>query len=141
MDSEVSRTLAELERKLQELERALAAASHGERQRSGQSEPRLAGHAPGAARLVDEGLEGAADPQRAGHDTPPEAVPQPPPSPIGTGAPEQPRHDFGESIELSELVRFRDRLQHTLRELAEDYEQIICLRGASASPQPPNGER
>jgi hypothetical protein len=129
VDIEVSRTLAELERKLQELEQALAAASHSEQQRS----------MPGPARLVDEGLQTDADPRRTGDGMAPETAPQPPAGQIRVGNAEQPSHDFGESIELSELVRFRDRLQRTLRELTEDYEQIICLRGASTQQPPRSG--
>jgi hypothetical protein len=117
VDSEIARTLVELERKLEELERALT--SIGAQRREG---------APGyggGARLIDESL----DVQAGAAPSPQGAVP----------AGGRPPGDFDESIELAELVRFRDRLERTMRELVEGYEQVIRLRGAS-SPRPPIGE-
>ncbi len=133
MDSQVARTLAELERKLQDLERALAG---GEAERSQAplyetpSEPSGmpwappdAGLATGGARLVDERLE---------HE-----VSAPPPAPGATPSPTVSAQRFDdESIELAELARFRDRLEQTMRELLADYERVIRLRSISETRPP-----
>ncbi len=121
VDTEISRTLVELERKLEELERALTAIGARRRESAG-------------ARLVDEQLDAGAI---ATASPPPDATPSPPSNAPGSGA--RSSADLDESIELAELVRFRDRLERTMRALVEDYEQVIRLRGASA-PRPPAGE-
>jgi ADP-ribose pyrophosphatase YjhB (NUDIX family) len=134
VDTEISRTLVELERKLEELERALT--SIGARRREGDG-----------ARLVDERLDaGAIAPPSSVTASPPRNfTASPPPSVTASPPPHAPTAggrasaELDESIELSELVRFRDRLERTMRELVEDYEQVIRLRGASSSP-PPAGE-
>lgn len=122
MDSEVARTLAELERKLQDLERALG--SVGERTPSpldqGDRRPQAPEYdlpgavpatAPDGARLIDERLESA-------------AAAAPAPATV-------PRSDSDESIDLVELARFRDRLQQTMSDLLADYERVIRLRSAA----------
>lgn len=171
MDREVSRALAELEHKLHELERALASAGRGEwgeqaipssgEEAAQPSAP--AGEPHGGARLVDEGLarQPPARPAPAPHhpapDVPPMSAraPFPPagaqfaPPAAPAGAPpipppptaEQAQTSYGESIELAELVRFRDRLDRTLRELAEDYERIIRLGNASSPSSSRSDER
>lgn len=135
MDSEVAKTLAELERKLQELERAVSAAgSDYRRQETTAYEPAAAAgtidtFAGSSARLVDERLESATA-------TPaPTPVPAPPPASISTPAPAPP-HDTADSIDLVELARFRDRLEQTTRELLADYERIIRLRSLPESQDP-----
>ncbi len=153
MDTEVARTLAELERKLGDLERALSSAAR--------QEP--TGELAGGARLVDERLEGLGPasapaapgsaptsgpaappisgpaPSYAPIPPPPAPVPgPPPPAPIPGPAAAAPsatqRSD--ESIELAELARFRDRLEQTMRDLLADYERVIRLRGASETWPP-----
>lgn len=112
MDSEVARTLAELEHKLQDLERALSSVGES---------------APDGARLVDERLESAAAPA------------PPPPAPAASHGESQvfglptpaPRPNFDESIDLVELARFRDRLEQTMSDLLADYERVIRLRSAA----------
>jgi hypothetical protein len=134
VDSEVARTLAELERKLQDLERALDA---GGREHPAQEapayEPASASGAVGTftdsgARLVDERLESASP------------VPGPPQTYAERQAPSAPApappRDFDDSIELVELARFRDRLEQTMRELLADYERIIRLRSLSQDRDP-----
>jgi hypothetical protein len=133
VDSQVARTLAELERKLQDLERALAGAG-SEAERSPLYEtpsepsgmpwaPPGPGAATGGARLVDERLE---------HE-----VSAPPPVPGATPSPTAPVQRFDdESIELAELARFRDRLEQTMRELLADYERVIRLRSISETRPP-----
>jgi hypothetical protein len=120
-----------------------------------------AGEPSGGARLVDEGpvTEPPARPGPVLHhhpapDVPPIGAPAPfppraqgaefapsasadaPPVPQPARTAEQAQAGYGESIELAELVRFRDRLDRTLRELAEDYERVIRLRGASEQRSP-----
>lgn len=124
MDSEVARTLAELEHKLQDLERALGAV--GERVPSVGLEP--GDRSQSTARLVDERLEGASA-------TPPSPPPLPQPAPPVQPEPAS-RLDSDESIDLVELARFRDRLQRTMSDLLADYERVIRLRSA-AEPRPP----
>lgn len=157
MDSAVARTLAELESKLQELERALSAAGGGQ-----QRQPETQVHGGGTvqpgyepspqsdrldasgadARLVDERLEQslpapAPPPPQAYHEGHAASafVAAPPPRPP-SAAPIGP----DDSIELAELVRFRDRLEQAMRDLLSDYEQVIRLRGASAQ-RPPLDQR
>ncbi len=132
MDSEVARTLAELERKLQDLERALGAGGREHRpQEAPAYEPAPASGTMGTftgsgARLVDERLESASSV----------------PGPLQTyaesqapSAPAPPRH-FEDSIDLVELARFRDRLEQTMRDLLADYERIIRLRSVSEDRDP-----
>jgi hypothetical protein len=142
VDTEVARTLAELERKLGDLERALSGAPR--------QEP--SGGLAGGARLVDERLEGlgsASAPQAPGPppapSSPPAAGPPPaqaptPPPPAPTPGPATASPSFSqhsdESIELAELARYRDRLEQTMRDLLTDYERVIRLRSLSASWPP-----
>lgn len=158
MDREVSRTLAELEHKLHELERALASAG----QRGADRTPSDGGARPvagpvtagepaasrqyGGARIVDEDEPvsprnpSATRPAEQDPIAAEEAHPYARQAPALASPPQsEPPQTFGESIELAELVRFRDRLDRTLRELAEEYERIICLRNPS-SPFPPPRE-
>lgn len=134
MDSEVARTLAELERKLQDLERALGA---GGRMHAAQEtpahEPASATGAMGAfggsgARLVDERLENASP---APGPTQTCAQSQPPSAPAAV-----PARGFEDSIDLVELARFRDRLEQTMRDLVADYERVIRLRSVSEGHGP-----
>lgn len=92
---------------------------------------------PGGARFAPPLAAGA-------RPVPPEAPPTAidvPPITQAAPNPEQVRASYGESIELAELVRFRDRLDRTLRELAEDYERIIRLGNASSPSSSRSDER
>lgn len=143
MDSEVARTLAELERKLQELERAVSAAgSDYRRQETTAYEPATAAgtidtFAGSGARLVDERLESAAAAAAPVPAPAPTAAPTPAMAPTAAAAPTaaQP-HDRADSIDLVELARFRDRLEQTTRDLLADYERIIRLRSLPESQDP-----
>lgn len=162
MDSEVSRTLAELERKLHELERALS--SVGERKgspppsSSHAAQQRLGGTAGASsqsgfeapqtgARLVDESI---AEPSRESPFAPAEQRPPQAEQPADAGMPAQPERGQAfqrlaspspqagaartpgtpspqDSIDLAELVAFRERLEDVTRELIDDYTRIISL--------------
>jgi hypothetical protein len=129
VDTEVARTLAELERKLGDLERALSGAVRVE----------PAGGLASGARLVDERLEelGSAPapptpgPSPTPGPAPAQAFAPPPPAPIPVPATASQNSD--ESIELAELARFRDRLEQTMHNLLADYERVIRLRNVSES--------
>ena len=131
MDSEVARTLAELERKLQDLERALGGVREHRPQETPAYEPAPASGAMGTftgsgARLVDERLESASP------------APGPPQAYAESQAPSAPAPSrrFEDSIDLVELARFRDRLEQTMRDLLADYERIIRLRSVSEDRDP-----
>ncbi len=144
----MAKTLGELERKLLELERALTAIGH-EEEFAGEGVPPAAVAEPsGSTRLVDEtierrepvqqafppvtpthvspdlGLVQAAMPPRAA--TPAE-VPMPPqaPPPGGSRPPD-----------AAELLRFRERLERTARELTHDYDELLGHLSFAAVPAP-----
>lgn len=102
---DVSATLSELERKLRELERELNA----------------------TARSAD-----AAPP------APPAAEPTPPPAPPAPDADTliaQARARLGTlDSQVDELLRFREQLQRTARELEEEYSRVLERIGAPATP-------
>ena len=132
MDSEVARTLAELERKLQDLERALGA---GSREHRPQETP---AYEPPPASGDDGRVHGLR--RAVGGRAPESASPAPGPPPAyaesqAPSTPSPPRH-FEDSIDLVELARFRDRLEQTMRDLLADYERIIRLRSVSEDRGP-----
>jgi DNA-binding transcriptional MocR family regulator len=132
VDQEIANTLGELERKLRELERVLSgigrSTGEGDAQPPASPSPPAAPaapsappaasptppvtpptarapHRPGEGRVVDESLESPAA----------AAVPQgrrPPPA-------------ADRSPSAAELLRFRDRLERTARELTHDYDELL----------------
>jgi DNA-binding transcriptional MocR family regulator len=113
MDQEVARSLGELERKLEELERTL-------RTISGAAVPPAGPPAPAHAswgRIVDETVEPEARTVEPEPHTP--APPRPP-------APRPPAP--------AELLRFRDRLERTARELTHDYDELLGRLSYAAVP-------
>ncbi|HEX3692683.1 MAG TPA: hypothetical protein VHU13_05010 [Solirubrobacteraceae bacterium] len=144
MDHEVARTLAELELKLRELERELtelgrqtaepteAAASVTPPTTSLPFAPPAGGQAPRPkpltpGRLVDEAAE----------LPPPPAIEATPASRALRYSMEAQETAFGEipathdeqaSIDLAELVRFRETLQQTLQGLIDEYSRLLSLR-------------
>ncbi|HSZ05843.1 MAG TPA: PLP-dependent aminotransferase family protein [Solirubrobacteraceae bacterium] len=127
MDPEVARTLGELEQKLLELESTLSAMS-GDPQpatpppaSAAPSAPPLGTPPPTSAphgRIVDETIEPPAPraPQPPPAPQPP-AAPTPPPAPQPARAPQPPSP--------AELLRFRDRLERSARELTHDYDELL----------------
>ncbi len=132
MDQEIANTLGELERKLRELERVLSGIGRGVGEGdvpsaasaaplTAQSPPLTtapapptpsapppaarAPHRPGESRVIDEALE-----------SPPAAA-----APQGRRPP--PAADRSPSA--AELLRFRDRLERTARELTHDYDELL----------------
>ncbi len=132
MKREVAATLGELERKLRELESELAAVSRAEdtqEQAQVVQEPH--------ARLVDEApqaqpIEPMRQPAQAPLSEPVHQTPQAPPSgSLGEYAQSGPREPL--SIDLLELVRFKEKLEQTMNGLVEEYAQILSLRGPDAT--------
>jgi 2-aminoadipate transaminase len=156
VDQEVSKTLGELERKLQELERTLTSIDRGEEPDSGDVPPR-SGHdplsttatePPGGGRLVDEAAERAETPMAR---TPPATTAEPtwtrPPTaerslqPSQVAQPQrvqQPKRPSQppetRSPSAEELLRFRDRLELTARELTQEYDELLGRISFAAVP-------
>jgi 2-aminoadipate transaminase len=141
VDQEVSKTLGELERKLQELERTLTSIDRGE-QPGGESVP--VAEPSAAGRLVDEVVEQAESPATrtltappvlpsrerpaiSGASRQPSRVAQPPrsPQPPQPVQPPPQRPPEAQSPSAAELLRFRDRLEHTARELTHEYDELL----------------
>ncbi len=123
MDQEVSKTLSELERKLQELERTLTSIDRGEKP-GGESAPAPLAESSVRSRLVDEAIEPVVPPSRT---VQPVDVPQPQ-RPVQT--PE------ARSPSAEELLRFRDRLEATARELTQEYDELLGRISFAAVPSP-----
>ncbi len=130
MDSHLASTLAELERKLSELERTLNTMGAPAQMQAQPRTPAAASAvdtpwASSAAHIVDE----AADPG--------EAVPAPlvepgqawhEPSPLLAPLPERPPASpapVRSSASAEELLRFRERLESTARELTREYDELL----------------
>jgi 2-aminoadipate transaminase len=123
VDQEVSKTLSELERKLQELERTLTSIDRGEKP-GGESAPAPVAESSDGSRLVDEAIEPVVPPSRT---VEPVDVPQPQ-RPVQT--PE------ARSPSAEELLRFRDRLEATARELTQEYDELLGRISFAAVPSP-----
>jgi 2-aminoadipate transaminase len=162
MDPEVARTLSELERKLLELERTLQTMSDGEQPApaeqacsgpASQPETRAESLRPsGWSRIVDETVEQTRSATQPPHDapwppptagTPPTpTTPQPPsvppahvPSPLPPRAPKPPQTPRSpHPPSPSELLRFRDRLEQSARELTHDYDELLGRLSYAAVP-------
>lgn len=102
----------------------------------------MPGHATGA-RLVDEELSERPSPYQPAPDLgAPSAWGATPASPqshaaASTPAPSSPP----EAIELGELVRFRDKLAETVRDLVEEYTAIITIHKAEPARTAPDPGR
>jgi 2-aminoadipate transaminase len=158
VDQEVSKTLGELERKLQELERTLTSIDRGE-EPDGGDVPTRSGHdplsttasePPGGGRLIDEAAERAETPMAR---TPPATTAEPTWARPATAGqllqpsqmaqpqqaqqpqrPSQPPETRSPSAE--ELLRFRDRLELTARELTQEYDELLGRISFAAVPSP-----
>jgi DNA-binding transcriptional MocR family regulator len=145
VDQEIANTLGELERKLRELERVLSGIGHGAGDRDAsspapgapppapaapaaapaampaaatvpQSPPPATGlsHRPGAGRVVDEAVEQVGGGSYRLPDAGPSAPQGRRPPPAAERSPS-----------AAELLRFRDRLERTARELTHDYDELL----------------
>jgi len=171
VDREIATTLGELERKLVELERALSAIGERE-QAASAWEPSSAGRLVDEAVETPRGdgpaapvVPGPATSVAPGPSAPPPSVPPPAPaagygggyragsaidsrreptaaatSVPGPGARHEPAGDRAPSA--AELLRFRERLERTARELTQEYDALLGrLREPAAAPsrQPAGG--
>jgi 2-aminoadipate transaminase len=163
VDADVAKTLGELERKLLELERTLSTIGRGEEPAPPGDEPRPAvgeprppidepAPPPGAgelrneSRLVDESVERESTPRSSA----PEHVPQSS-TPAAPSAAQRAQGRFeGASAtapplqppSAADLLRFRERLERTARELTHDYDQLLGRLSFPAMPSasgPPPG--
>jgi hypothetical protein len=159
MESDVTTTLSELERKLKELERELESVGRGgeldlEPAQAGWTpapEPPVAPSPPptGATPLTAVWHGGAtpptggppaaplgAEPVRVAPPPPPQVVVQahaaPPPPPAPEPVPEPPLHQ-----QLDELIAFRDRLVRTTDELVGELSRVLDELGVAAPPPDP----
>jgi len=162
VDQEVSKTLGELERKLQELERTLTSIDRGSQDggdappSAPPSAPLSTGHDPlgatvmepsSGSRLVDEAIERAQPPMAptppatsgetswgrsttAEQPRQPSQVAQPQQRPRAQQPPET------RSPNAEELLRFRDRLELTARELTQEYDELLGRISYAAVPSP-----
>jgi 2-aminoadipate transaminase len=145
VDLEIAATLSELERKLHELERALTAIGRGEDAdldgaTIARVEPR------GGGRLVDEAVErdrriavGGRSSASASGRVPPARADQAPPQGAFAvpGAPHAPAAAPAEKApDAAELLRFRERLERTARELTHDYDELLGRLRYAAVPAP-----
>jgi 2-aminoadipate transaminase len=152
MDPEVARTLEELERKIAELERTLSSVTQAEQPptdvlptsagQPSQSGPQATwAHSQPAqmtstSRVVDESIEPPRPvtpaPRRQATRLPFSPSSQPPATPL-----ERPRAPQPPGPE--ELLRFRDRLERTARDLTHDYDELLgrlSYPAVSSSPGP-----
>jgi 2-aminoadipate transaminase len=155
VDADVAKTLGDLERKLLELERTLGAIGRGEEPvqptptQATAPAPAAAPVATAAAhaqsRLIDESIE---QDEGARPGAPGATRLQPVHSalttaPAGTSgrapSPEAARQHMIERPSTAELLRFRERLERTARELTHDYDELLGRLSFPAMPTPPSG--
>jgi 2-aminoadipate transaminase len=129
VDREIATTLGELERKLQELEHTLLEIGN-RAQAVSDGPPARRMQAP--SRLIDETVE-----DRDGGHAP---APPPPPAPAPAWRAEAPAAAPGAPAApptAEELLRFRERLERSARELTHDYDELLeRLRPPQPAPAP-----
>lgn len=90
--------------------------------------------APGASRVIDEAVEAAPRAPFPPSASPPPSAPAAPsqpsppaasPTPSSPPAGRRPPHAADRSPSAAELLRFRDRLERTARELTHDYDELL----------------
>jgi DNA-binding transcriptional MocR family regulator len=129
--------LGELERKLRELENVLSTMGEDEERRPENHKQHGNDESPaatlpeptGQGRLIDEAIERS---ERV-RSTLEQATPPPSPAaPVATVTASPPSRNIGQSAEAygqapsaAELLRFRDRLERTARELTHDYDELL----------------
>lgn len=130
MDQEVAKTLVELELKLRELERELMSIGRRAVEPSPPPPPPTAPPEfqraapvpmPPPGPLVDEAVEQQAE-RRYSLDTQETAFGEIPAT-----------KDERETIELGELVRFKEEMQQTLQGLIDEYGRLLSLRPRSGA--------
>jgi 2-aminoadipate transaminase len=158
VDQEVSKTLGELERKLQELERVLTSVDRGDR--IGGEVPVSAEHGPhGPAdrgppspppspagrsplgRLVDEAVEPVVRVERTPrpHAQQSPRIPQPAQPPQPEQPPRSPHPPEAKTPSADQLLRFRERLERSAKELAQEYDELLGRLDYAAVASKPVG--
>jgi DNA-binding transcriptional MocR family regulator len=147
VDADVAKTLSELERKLLELERTLSAIGRDEEPVEGSAheqaepiQPPAASERGGSTRLVDESVE---HDDQARAEVPTQAPPvSAPAQPEGAGTERRagepsPAPTAIQPPGAADLLRFRERLERTARELTHDYDQLLGRLSFPAMPSSP----
>jgi 2-aminoadipate transaminase len=152
VDQEVSKTLGELERKLQELERVLTSVDRGDRiggevPVSGEHGPHgpsdrgppspppsPAGRSP-LGRLVDEAVEPVVRVER----TPRPHAQQSPRIPQPAQPPRSPHPPEAKTPSADQLLRFRERLERSAKELTQEYDELLGRLDYAAVASKPVG--
>jgi 2-aminoadipate transaminase len=141
VDKEIANTLGELERKLRELQRVLGGTSEadGYSQDEGRpvdSAPSAAFAEPhGASRLIDEAVDRGSLATRA----PAAPAPAAPAAAVRQQARRSARRPppvADQTPSAAELLRFRERLERTARELTHDYDELLGRITYAAVPTP-----
>ena len=135
MDQDIAKTFGELERKLLELERTLTAIGHGEGPDGEATVATDSAKRPSWTRLVDETVE-RDEPTHTG--VRPAAVTHAGIHPYTQPGPTQARTSAyaQQPPSAAELLRFRDRLDRTARELTHDYDELLSRLSFAAVPTP-----
>jgi DNA-binding transcriptional MocR family regulator len=150
VDPDVAKTLSELERKLLELEHTLGAIGRGEEpvqerlQERPQELPQTPAAAPeGAGRLVDEAVERESRPWTG---VPRQAPAAGASAAAGTGGGTQTSVREAAATPpgpqpptAADLLRFREQLERTARELTHDYDELVGRLSFAAMPTPAAG--
>jgi DNA-binding transcriptional MocR family regulator len=165
VDQEVAKTLGELERKLLEVERTLSSIGRGEEPDDALLAP-ASPEPAGRGRLVDEAIEhdeeaqadlaqaslaqaglaqaGLAQADLSQADIPQADIPQagiPATAAVVStstrvGHVQAATPDYTQPPSATELLRFRDRLERTARELTHDYDELLGRLSFAAVPTP-----
>jgi DNA-binding transcriptional MocR family regulator len=140
VDADVAKTLGELERKLLELEQTLSVIGRDEEPAGQVPAPPAAAEPQASSRLVDESIER----DDGARGTPAERAPGGSPRARRTGerAPASPGEAAAPVPRLpppsaAELLRFRERLEQTARELTHDYDELLGRLSFPAMPTSP----
>jgi 2-aminoadipate transaminase len=142
VDQDVAKTLGELERKLLELERTLTAIGHGEEPGEESVVVADARRPSNWTRLVDETIERdelaqvGVPPATSAHVSPylgpvQAATPRQAPTPV-----QAPTPTSSQPPSAAELLRFRERLERSARELTHDYDELLGRLSFAAVPTP-----
>ena len=132
----MAKTLGELERKLLELERTLTAIGHEEGPGGEGALPPDAPKPSGWTRLIDEMIE-REEPVKAPVPPPRSTHASPHLGPVHAVTPAQvPPPGGSRPPSAAELLRFRDRLEHSARELTHDYDELLSRLSFAAVPAP-----
>jgi len=141
VDQEVSKTLGELERKLQELERTLTSIDRGDRivgevpisaehspaDRSPPAPPPSPAERSPLGRLIDEAVQPVARvapaPRPQAQQSPRVSQPAQPAQP--EQPPRSPRPPETKTPSADQLLRFRDRLERSAKELTQEYDELL----------------